>query len=471
MENNIQVAIDYALKNKENFVKDLSELVKIPSVSSKNFAKFDEKYITQTAEKVKELMEDAGLKNAEVIGFPNAHPYVYGEWVELPNKPTILLYAHYDVQPPGRAEKWISPAFEPTERDGRIYGRGTADDKAGVMVHLASIKSYLKTHGTLPLNIKVLIEGEEEVGSESLEIFVNKYSDKLKSDLIVIADTGNLDTGLPSITYLLRGLIDAFVEVKALKYPVHSGQWGGPIPDPAMGLCKLLSTLTTEDGKIAIEGVYDGIKTLSEKEKENLESLPFDEERFKEQSGLLEGASLRKFDSASVYEQLWYLPSLTIVAMESCTLKDAANQIMDSAKAKVGIRIVPNQNPKKVLDLLTEHLRKNAPKGYVVDVIPDENTGIWWETNIDQKVFDYACKALEKGYNKKPVFIGTGGSIPFVKPFSEALGGVPCILIGIEDPFTRAHSENESLGLEDFNKSIISNIYLYDELLNALAKE
>ena len=286
-----------------------------------------------------------------------------------------------------------------------------------------------------------------------------------------MADTSNLDVGLPSITYLLRGVIDAIVEVKSLKAPVHSGSWGGPLPDPAMGLCKLLSTLTNSDGKIAIEGVYDDIKILSEKEKENLKSLPFNEENFKKQSGLLEDASLQKFEGASVYEQLWYLPSLTIVAMESCALKDAANQIMDSAKAKVGIRIVPNQDPKKVLDLLVEHLRKNAPEGYLVEVTPDENTGIWWETNIDKKVFDFACRALKKGYNKQPVFVGTGGSIPFIKPFSEALGGVPCILIGVEDPYCKAHSENESLLLDDFYKGIISNIYLYDELSNALTKE
>jgi len=468
MENNIQVAVDYALENKENFVKNLSELIKIPSVSANGF---DKENINKAAEKVRELMIDAGLKNTEVIGFPLAHPYVYGEWVEYPDKPTILLYAHYDVQPPGRPEKWVTPAFQASERDGRLYGRGSSDDKAGVMLHLASIKSYLETNGNLPLNIKVLIEGEEEIGSESLEIFVNKYRDKLKSDLIVLADTSNLDVGLPSITYLLRGVIDAIVEVKSLKAPVHSGSWGGPLPDPAMGLCKLLSTLTNSDGKIAIEGVYDDIKILSEKEKENLKSLPFNEENFKKQSGLLEDASLQKFEGASVYEQLWYLPSLTIVAMESCALKDAANQIMDSAKAKVGIRIVPNQDPKKVLDLLVEHLRKNAPEGYLVEVTPDENTGIWWETNIDKKVFDFACRALKKGYNKQPVFVGTGGSIPFIKPFSEALGGVPCILIGVEDPYCKAHSENESLLLDDFYKGIISNIYLYDELSNALTKE
>lgn len=465
--NGLSHVLAYAGKNKENFKQDLCSLAKIPSVSAKGY---DPEQVGKSAGEVAKLMGEAGLKNVEVIKFSDAHPYAYGEWLELPGKPTLLLYAHHDVQPPGNPERWKTPGpWEPTEIDGRLFGRGVVDDKAGVMVHLAAIKSYLKTNGKLPINIKIIIEGEEEIGSDHLGEFVASYKDKFQADCIVLTDTANLYEGLPSITYLLRGMVGVDVEVKALKQQVHSGMWGGPVPDPAMALCQLLSTLKAPNGQLTIDGVYNGVKKLTATEKERLNSLPFDEKLFKEQAGLLTGASLHKFPDTSVYEQLWHLPSLTVTALESCTIKDCANQIIDSARARVGIRIVPEQNPDEISALLVKHLKKNAPEGVIVEVTPD-TPAFWWYTEPKGPVFEAACQALEKGFGKKPVFIGAGGTIPFVKPIADNLGGVPALLLGLEDPICYAHSENESLSLADYYKAIDSAIHLYDLLSEALIK-
>jgi acetylornithine deacetylase/succinyl-diaminopimelate desuccinylase-like protein len=463
--NGLSQVLAYAKENRENFKQDLISLAKIPSVSARGY---DPEQVVKSAEEVARVMEESGLNNVEVIKFSDSHPYAYGEWLELPGKPTLLLYAHHDVQPPGKAERWKTPGpFEPTEIDGRLYGRGVVDDKAGVMIHLAAIKSYLKSEGTLPVNIKIIVEGEEEIGSDHLGEFVAIYKDKLQADCMVLTDTANLYEGLPSITYLLRGMVGVDVEVKALSQQVHSGMWGGPVPDPAMALCQLLATLKDPNGMLTIEGVYNGVKKLSESEKQRLRELPYDENLFKEHAGLLPGAALHKMPDTTVYEQLWHLPSLTVTALESCTIKDSANQIIDSARARVGIRVVPEQNPDEISDLLVKHLKKNAPEGVVVEIEP-HTAALWWYTEPKGPAFDAACQALEKGFGKKPVFIGAGGTIPFVKPFADNLGGVPALLLGLEDPICHAHSENESLSLADFYKAIDSAIHLYTLLPDAL---
>lgn len=461
MSQDINKVIQYAENNKESFKNDLCLMSKIPSVSAEGF---NPEFVAKSAEEVARQMQEIGLKNVEVIKFGNAHPYAYGEWLDNPEAQTLLLYAHHDVQPPGKVERWKTPGpFEPTEIDGRLYGRGVVDDKAGIMIHLAAIKSYLQTHGSLPINIKMIVEGEEEIGSDNLDAFVANYKDKLKADCMVLTDTANLYEGLPSITYLLRGLVGVDIHVKALKQQVHSGMWGGPLPDPAMALAQLISSLKDGKGNLTIEGVNNGVKVLTTEEKERLNALPFDEELFIEHAGLLNGVSLQKFENTSVYEQLWHKPALTVVAMESCNLKDSANQIIDSAKARVSIRIVPEQKPQEISDALINHLKKHSPEGVIVELEPHV-PATWWYTEPKGNAFEAAIEALEAGYGKKPVFIGAGGTIPFVKPFSDNLGGIPALLLGLEDPICHAHSENESLSLVDFYKAINSAIYLYDNL-------
>jgi len=459
----IEQALQHYRKNKEVYLNDLKELVKIPSVS---FPGFDPKEVDRSAEAVKRLLVKRGLQNVQIIKMGNAHPYVYGEWLKAPGKPTLLLYAHHDVQPPGKAENWKTKPFEPTVVGERLFGRGAADDKAGVVCHTAAIAAYLESAKDLPLNIKIIIEGEEEIGSEHLEKFLQSHKELLQADVMVLTDTANFDVGLPALTVALRGLVSVEVEVRALEHSVHSGMWGGPIPDPALALCKMLGTLADDEGRPALKDIDKDARSLSADEKKALEALPYDEREFRKQASLLDGVPMNG-GKGTVYEKMWFQPSVSVNAFEASSRLQAGNIINASAWAKVGIRIVPNMNPERVLEQFTRHLKSVCPWGLQVEIKP-EACGGWWFTKPEGPAFDAARRALEFGYGVKPVMMGAGGSIPFVQPFSDALGGAPALLIGVEDPYTNAHSENESLHIPDWEKAILSAIKLYDELAKAI---
>jgi cysteinylglycine-S-conjugate dipeptidase len=455
----LHAALRHAETQLPETIAALKELARIPSISAHPPPDPD---VRRSAEAVCAWMKRIGLEGVEVLELPGVHPYVFGEWLHAEGAPTVLLYAHHDVQPIGRLTHWHSPPFDPVERDGRLYGRGVVDDKAGAAIHFAALEAFLATGG-LPLNVKVIIDGEEEIGSAHLEEFLEVYRDRLDADVIVLTDTANLAAGLPSITYALRGIVVVDVSVEAIERPLHSGMWGGPVPDAPLALSKLLARLVDERGRIAIPGFYDSVRALDGPMRERIAALPFAETQFRRETGMLDGVSFAGEPGYSPYELMWHRPSLSISALEAAPLEGASNQIVPSARARIGVRLVPDMAPGEVADKLCAFLASDPP--FNVRVTTEvKASGGWWLTEPSGDAFAAAERALEKGFGTAPVYIGCGGSIPFVGPFARALRGAPALLIGLEDPLCHAHAENESLLLADFAKAIRSAVILYDEL-------
>jgi acetylornithine deacetylase/succinyl-diaminopimelate desuccinylase-like protein len=461
-------------KNFPEYLEDLKALARIPSVS---FEGFPASEVRRSAQAVADLMRKRGLENVQILEVPGAHPYVYGERLRAPGKPTLLLYAHHDVQPPGREELWTTPPFEPTLKAGpggeRLYGRGTADDKAGVVIHTSAVEAYLKTIGELPVNVKLVIEGEEETGSSHLPEFLKTYRSKLDADVLVLTDTTNFDCGVPALTVALRGLVGLEIEVRALCKTVHSGMWGGPTPDSAMALSKMLASLVDDRGHIAIPGIMDGVKPVTAAELAEFKKIPYNEKEFRAQVGMLDGVQMLTPDlpksstqhahGVSPMIQVWRLPSLTVNAIQASSRKQAGNVINDAAWAKVTIRVVDGMDPEKTLKLLQDFIQSKTPWGLETKIKVEACNGAW-STDPTGIAFEAAHAALAKGYGKEPLKIGCGGSIPFVKPFADALGGAPALLVGVEDPYTNAHGENESLLVSDLRKACLGQVHLFAEL-------
>jgi acetylornithine deacetylase/succinyl-diaminopimelate desuccinylase-like protein len=439
----VKSAIDFVEQRFEEFKADLVQLSRIPSISADGFPAQE---VRRSAEATANVMRKWGIENVQVLEIPGVHPYVYGDWLHKPGAPTLLLYGHHDVQPPGRTETWLSPAFE-----------------AGVMAHVAAVGAYLRAGGALPCYVKFIIEGEEEIGSENLGLFLDKYKKMMTADYIVLSDTANFDTGVPALTYQLRGICQVDVEVKCLDHPLHSGMWGGPVPDPVQILCRLIADLQGKDGQLAIPGLYKDVARPKAKQQKRIRALPFDEKKFKKEGGLVEGLKLWGEKGYTSYEKMWTRPSLTVIAFEAHAIQGSSNQILDSARARLSLRTVPNVDGRKAGMLLVKKLVGKPPYGAQVTARITGTTP-WWTTDPEGPAFEAARRALKAGFGKDTAMIGAGGSIGFVQPFADLLGGAPCLLMGVEDPACNAHSENESLHLGDWLKCMKSAVYLYDEL-------
>lgn len=458
-DKNLSAALEHFNTHKADHLNDLKTLVRIPSIS---FPGYDPLPVRQSAQAVAELLRKSGLKDVRILETGAGHPSVFGQWTGAVGKPTLLLYAHHDVQPTGREELWTSPPFEPAERSNRLYGRGTSDDKAGVVMYAAAVRSYLETAGALPVNVKLLIEGEEEIGSVNLNMLLKSHRDLLAAGVVLIADSENFDSGIPALTVSLRGIVTMNIEVQSLSSSVHSGTWGGPLPDPVLALSKMLASLVDARGRLAIPGLSAKVRRPGKREKDALNRLPFTEKVYRKQAKLLDGVNVIG-DKGSVYEKMWRQPSLAVNAFEASSSRQAANIINDRAWARVGIRIVPDMDPAETLKLLSDHLMKSAPWGVRVKIEP-ESPSHWWRTETRGPAFEAAVAAMEKGYGKRPEVVGAGGSIPFVRTITDALGGVPALLFGVGDPYSAAHSENESLLIADWESACRSIIHVFAEL-------
>ncbi|HZV00931.1 MAG TPA: dipeptidase [Planctomycetota bacterium] len=449
----VQERID---KNKEAFVRDLETVVRIPSISSSSAHKKD---VLACAEFLVQRAKKAGFERAEVC--PTAgHPIVVAEWLKAKNAPTVLIYGHYDVQPVDPLDLWTSPPFEPSIRDGRLYARGAVDDKGQVWAHLLACEAWLQETG-LPVNVKLLVEGEEEIGSEHLEAFLRKEAKRLAADFVVVSDTAMLDRGRPSICYGLRGLAYFQIDLRGTSTDLHSGSFGGGVKNPLHALCEIVSKLKDpKTGKIQVPGFYDDVRPLGKEERDRIRALPHDEASWRKAIDL--PATFGEPDFA-LLERLWARPTLDLNGIWGGFQGEGAKTVIPAeAHAKLSCRLVPDQTPESVGRKVEAFVRQVAPPEVKID-FKYLHGGLPWVADISHPSFGAAVRAMEKGFGEKVCFIREGGSIPFVRTIADETKK-PCLLLGFGLPDENAHAPNEWLDLANYQRGIKSCAYLYDEL-------
>ncbi|MDT8368768.1 MAG: dipeptidase [Longimicrobiales bacterium] len=453
-------ALSHLEENAERRLAELFDFLRIPSVSAKSEHRDD---LRAAADWLADRLADAGL-TAEVLP-TEGHPVVLGEWRGAgPDAPTLLIYGHYDVQPPEPLELWSSPAFEPEVRDGRVYARGAADDKGQLYMHVKALEAHLATEGALPLNVIVLAEGEEEVGSPNLVPFVKAHRERLAADVVLISDSAMFDKGMPSLLFSLRGLAYAEVRVRAAASDLHSGMYGGAVPNPATALARMIATLHDAEGRIAIAGFHDDVIEWGEALRDEIRALPFDEERFRDGVG---APALAGEAGWSVLERLWIRPTCEVNGLLSGWTGEGAKTVLPAeAMAKISFRLVPDQDPDRAIELLTRHLESVAPEGVTLEVSALHG-GRPWKADPSGPLFDAAATALEEAFGTPPVRVGEGGSIPIVVEFEEVLD-CPALLVGFALPGCRMHAPNEWFGVEEFDRGTAALVRLYEELAAAL---
>lgn len=386
---------------------------------------------------------------------------VLGEWRGAPTgAPTVLIYGHYDVQPAEPLELWTSPAFEPTVRDGRVYARGSVDDKGQLFLHIKALEAHLAVRGTLPVNVIVLAEGEEEVGSANLASFVESHAGELGCSAVIISDSAMFAPGLPSVLSSLRGLAYFQIDVQGPAQDLHSGSYGGAVVNPAMALARILATLHETDGRVAISGFYDGVSPWDDRVRDQMRSLPFDEEHFRQETG---APALGGESGYTVLERLWTRPTCEVNGLLSGYTGEGAKTVLPAkAMAKVSCRLVPDQDPAEIERLMAAHVAKVAPDGVTVTVT-HLHGGRPWRAELTGPLFDAARRALGAAFGREPVITGEGGSIPVVGDFTRILGA-PVLLVGFGLPGENAHAPDEWLSLENFTTGMRAIATLWDEL-------
>jgi acetylornithine deacetylase/succinyl-diaminopimelate desuccinylase-like protein len=417
--------------------QELEHLVRIPSVSAPGF---DAAEVRRSADAVAALLRSCGVSGVRLLEIDGAHPAVYGEVEGPPGAPTVLLYAHHDVQPPGPVEQWGSGPFEPVERDGRLYGRGAADDKAGVIVHAGAIRAF---DGSIPVNVRLFIEGEEEVGSTHVDAFIEEYGDLLAADVVVIADSGNWMPGIPSLTTSLRGLVDCTIEVRTLDTAVHSGEFGGTVPDAITVLSRIIASLHNDDGSVAIPCLMSG----------DAPDLGFTEEMLRAQTGAVDGLEL--IGSGTLTSRTWRKPAVSVLALDAPPISQAINQIVPSARAKISMRVPPGQDPETALTALVAHLESATPWGALVAVTPGAIASPI-EIDATGAASVIFADALSAGYGEEVVEIGVGGTIPIVAALRAAHPEATIVLNGVADRTSSMHGPNESVSLADLRSAVLS---------------
>jgi acetylornithine deacetylase/succinyl-diaminopimelate desuccinylase-like protein len=454
MENNLLEVISYIKENRNNYINELKDFLRIPSIST--LAQHNED-INKAAEFVAAKLTSAGISRVNIFK-TEGHPIVYGEWLGAPGKPVVLIYGHYDVQPVDPIDQWNSPPFEPVIKDGKIFARGATDDKGQIYMHIKSVEAFFKTIGSLPLNVKFLIEGEEEIGSENLEKFININSDLLKCDCVLISDTALYAAGIPTLTYGLRGLAYMEVEVTGPSQDLHSGTFGGSVANPINVLADLISRLHDKNGKITVPHFYSNVKKLTKKEKDNFRRLKFSEKTFAKEAGVIELYGEKGF---SALEHIWVRPSLDCNGIYGgFTGKGAKTIIPSVATAKISMRLVPDQDPKKIVREFTKYIKKIAPKSVKVGV-RDLHSAYPVMTPLNDKAAIAASVAMEKAFGKKTVYIRDGGSVPIVTVFAKKLKASP-VLMGFGLNSENLHSPNEHFDLNHFQLGIISSALFFD---------
>ncbi len=434
-------------------VQELKELVAIPGIA---WEAFDPQQLERSADAVSALVSGLGLEDVQTLRVEVdgkvGGPAVVAAKAAAPGKPTILLYAHHDVQPPGEEELWDSKPFEAQERNGRLYGRGAADDKAGIMAHIASYRAVQNVVGDdFGLGVTFFIEGEEEAGSPTFRKFLETHRELLRSDVIVVADSSNWKVGVPALTTSLRGLVDGTIEVRVLEHAVHSGMFGGPVLDAPTLLARLISTLHNDVGDVAIEGLLNGDDAVVE----------YPEEDYRADASVLDGVQLA--GTGSIASRLWTKPALSIIGIDAPTVALSSNTLLPMARAKFSLRLAPGQDPEKAMDAMKRHVEQHAPFGAQVTFTPGE-MGKPFQNDTSASAAQMSLWSLSEAWGVNAVEAGMGGSIPFISDLTELYPDAQILITGVEDPDSRAHSANESLHLAEFEKAVVAQALLLARL-------